>query len=479
MHGVPDFIDREHAFNVWLSRGIHVMAITLFVLVILMQQFLRSVTETTLTEPPESIKTSEEITEPGIEAMVLESKVAVKAKAAGLVSEENSWSDILKSLDHRAATRTQRLRVAIVAGELMGKVEATNRLRALQRELGENSDLRVDADYLIQIYDKGRRSVPPAVLDVLVERHGWFGSLAAGFGAMAGDAYRDQAVDGMDRINLAQVCQGLIHLAFFFAAVTASLILVARWRRGELESNFGGTVFKPEIYLEMFAAFLLLFLILVWCQVMTLWLTGTASVVALAVESMLLWLAPICFVWPLLRGVKWVLVAEDLGWHRGEGFLVEVRWGVFMFFASMPVGFIVSLVMAMIAAAVGSDDAEPHVQGFPTFQPPLSGSWIPMVLGLLSAVVWAPIVEETLFRGALYRFLRTRIGVVAAVLLSAAVFGAIHPYGGTGLVHVAVLGVLFACLREWRGSLIAPVVAHALHNGSIELFNFWTVLAID
>lgn len=102
-----------------------------------------------------------------------------------------------------------------------------------------------------------------------------------------------------------------------------------------------------------------------------------------------------------------------------------------------------------------------------------------MVLGLLSAVVWAPIVEETLFRGALYRFLRTRIGVVAAVLLSAAVFGAIHPYGGTGLVHVAVLGVLFACLREWRGSLIAPVVAHALHNGSIELFNFWTVLAID
>lgn len=36
--------------------------------------------------------------------------------------------------------------------------------------------------------------------------------------------------------------------------------------------------------------------------------------------------------------------------------------------------------------------------------------------------------------------------------------------------------MVFGCLREWRGSLIAPAVAHAMHNGVISL---WTVGLID
>jgi membrane protease YdiL (CAAX protease family) len=29
------------------------------------------------------------------------------------------------------------------------------------------------------------------------------------------------------------------------------------------------------------------------------------------------------------------------------------------------------------------------------------------------------------------------------------------------------LGFIFAMLREWRGSLIAPITAHALNNGMV------------
>ena len=80
-----------------------------------------------------------------------------------------------------------------------------------------------------------------------------------------------------------------------------------------------------------------------------------------------------------------------------------------------------------------------------------------LLLGLL-ATTWAPIVEETLFRGALYRFLRSWSGVWVSALICGAMFGAIHPYGSQGIVQVAASGVMYALLREWRGSLVAPVV---------------------
>ena len=54
-------------------------------------------------------------------------------------------------------------------------------------------------------------------------------------------------------------------------------------------------------------------------------------------------------------------------------------------------------------------------------------------------------------------------------LVSAALFGLIHPYTGTGLFSVAVGGISFALIREWRGSIIAPMTAHALHNFSVSL----------
>ena len=36
-----------------------------------------------------------------------------------------------------------------------------------------------------------------------------------------------------------------------------------------------------------------------------------------------------------------------------------------------------------------------------------------------------------------------------------------------------------AALREWRGSLIAPITCHFLHNGSIALVTIAIVAAID
>ena len=75
--------------------------------------------------------------------------------------------------------------------------------------------------------------------------------------------------------------------------------------------------------------------------------------------------------------------------------------------------------------------------------------------------------EETFFRGALFHHLRGRFTAVFSALTTALLFAAIHPQGWVAIPALASLGFVFAMLREWRGSLIAPIVAHAINNGFI------------
>lgn len=84
----------------------------------------------------------------------------------------------------------------------------------------------------------------------------------------------------------------------------------------------------------------------------------------------------------------------------------------------------------------------------------------------IQAALLAPIVEETVFRGLLLPGLQRPLGRPAGLFLSAVVFAAIHG-GLAAALPMLVLGLLFGGLRETgpEGSLAAPIVAHALHNG--------------
>jgi uncharacterized protein len=90
-----------------------------------------------------------------------------------------------------------------------------------------------------------------------------------------------------------------------------------------------------------------------------------------------------------------------------------------------------------------------------------------ILMFFLLATLWAPLVEEAVFRGAFYRHLRSRVGMALAAIVSSICFGVMHGYPVLLLVPVMSLGVGFACMREWRGSLIASMTAHALHNGAM------------
>jgi membrane protease YdiL (CAAX protease family) len=83
---------------------------------------------------------------------------------------------------------------------------------------------------------------------------------------------------------------------------------------------------------------------------------------------------------------------------------------------------------------------------------------------IADSCVFAPVLEELLFRGVLYGTLRLRLAPLPAALASAAVFALAHGYGVVGFASVFGSGVLWAIAYERTRSLLPGMLAHAASN---------------
>jgi hypothetical protein len=83
---------------------------------------------------------------------------------------------------------------------------------------------------------------------------------------------------------------------------------------------------------------------------------------------------------------------------------------------------------------------------------------------MICVTVAAPLGEEIFFRGLLLPGLRKSWGIWPAVLVSGALFSAIH-VDKVGFLGLMEIGILLAALRIWTGSLWGAILGHALNNG--------------
>ncbi|MBV9789452.1 MAG: CPBP family intramembrane metalloprotease [Chloroflexi bacterium] len=90
-------------------------------------------------------------------------------------------------------------------------------------------------------------------------------------------------------------------------------------------------------------------------------------------------------------------------------------------------------------------------------------SWLNFVAVFTVGAIIAPVVEEMLFRGLLYQWLRNHIGAVGAILLSGAIFSAVH-FISVLLLPLFVIGVLLAAVFEWTRSLWITITLHFFQN---------------
>lgn len=102
------------------------------------------------------------------------------------------------------------------------------------------------------------------------------------------------------------------------------------------------------------------------------------------------------------------------------------------------------------------------------------------LLTTVAVVLTGPIAEELVFRGVLFRGLRRRFRLAGALLISTAAFAAVHPSDLSAaslvlLASVAIAGLVFAGLLEWRGTIVAPIVAHIAVNAWATSFTLFAV----
>ena len=502
---MPSIFDDQHPSNAWLKRIAPISVPVLLVLVIFMQQFLVSLSNATTSTALHSITSKEDVTDPGVASLTINAKLMIKLRQelideGAIFDSQGDAHDSIDYLDSIALNRVDRMRVAIVAAEFLGPSAALVRLDALKSEVQTGSGLAADIDWLERWYkSKAAQAasslatapatatatatkpahkpnpaptiapVTPEAIDAIIDRHGWFGQLAFSLGKPASDELRWDAVSGGDRLF---TFFGLINIANLLLVLAGFLILVP-WviaaARGALDFRLEPPSAPAQIYYETFSLYSLIFTFAVMLSVA---LLGETSTLGLVINEMLVWACATVVLWPRLRGVPRMEFADDMGLNRGEGFLREIGVGIGGFIACFPLSWLVGLAAHALFADQGDAQAP---GGAPMYETPLPNSWALVLLSASLSIIWAPFVEECLFRGTLHTALRSRMGRAAAIILSSLAFGATHPYDLQGIVQVSIMGISFALVREWRGSLIAPIVMHALHNGFLELEQVGTI----
>ncbi len=91
-------------------------------------------------------------------------------------------------------------------------------------------------------------------------------------------------------------------------------------------------------------------------------------------------------------------------------------------------------------------------------------------IALFTILVAAPVIEELVFRGFLYTYLRKRFSMVKATTISALIFSLFHFSPDQGASNIALLSSLFALalflgfLYERQRSLFTPIALHMTFN---------------
>ncbi|MCX7926355.1 MAG: CPBP family intramembrane metalloprotease [Fimbriimonadales bacterium] len=128
------------------------------------------------------------------------------------------------------------------------------------------------------------------------------------------------------------------------------------------------------------------------------------------------------------------------------------------------------LVTVLVAPALPAEQTNPIGERAAGSQTALQWLWI-----FIQAAVLAPIIEEFVFRGVLFKVLWQRTGRVwLSAFVSGYLFAVIHPQFLGGIFPITVLGTLLALVYAHTRSLLPCIIIHALNNGLITLM-LWSV----
>lgn len=448
-----------------------ILAFVLIIVVAVLQQTSESAAAKAAGSPPaaEQAKQDAEGTSAQFETIA---KAGVKyfffsrGQARDDTQSRRLADSIVSFLDREAETDSDRLRVAIVAGEILDKEAALGRLVALLQDRQPDPSLKDDAAAVTAVlYD--RSTVEQR--DALAKRYGWFGRLAATHGLSENDPRRDQVVGGGATLAAMLFLVAALAVAVGIASLVLFITGIVLAASGSLRPHFDRPAPGGSVAAETVVVFVTCFIALKLLTGVVERVSGSA-LTAVIFAMVLQWSLIAVLFWPVARGVRARETMRLWGLKADRGVLREVALGVVGYVALLPlvvggaaVSYALMAAYQRIRAGMGYHEAPVPNNPILEIVSGKASPWLVLLLGLLASL-WAPLVEEAIFRGALYRQLRSWWHWLPAGLVTALCFGLMHGYPLLLLGPVIALGFGFALLREWRGSVIASMTAHCVHN---------------
>jgi membrane protease YdiL (CAAX protease family) len=358
----------------------------------------------------------------------------------------------------------ETLRLAVAAGELQDAIEANRFLDKVDADEKAPAEMKTDAVALRLVYSGKKSELSEEQRKGLIDRHGKLGEIALSFGDPEAGRRAELLAGGM-AIALGMMLLVTVVIGGVLSGFVLLAVLVVRLATGKLTLRFvppgpGGTVF-----LETFGLFVGGFLLL---KVVGEVLMGSAIQrgetwpIYVALGSQ--WLLTPVLLWPIVRGMGFSRWKSAVGLSCPRGVWREIAAGVVGYLAGLPLFLLAALVTVLLITLRSAMTGESGPPKNPVVDLLQLGDLKLQLLLAFMAIVWAPINEEILFRGALYRHLRGRIAGVLAAVITALFFGFMHGYDPLMLLPIMTLGFNFALMREWRGGIVASMTAHALHN---------------
>jgi membrane protease YdiL (CAAX protease family) len=98
-----------------------------------------------------------------------------------------------------------------------------------------------------------------------------------------------------------------------------------------------------------------------------------------------------------------------------------------------------------------------------------TGSAIAIAL-LMTAALLNAFGEEIIFRGMLLPVLSNRFSIAGTIILQSLIFTLYHFFPPQNSVLLFFMGIFFALGYRWSGSLLTPVIAHLIENGTGSVY---------
>ena len=378
---------------------------------------------------------------------------------AGTVAQRQRYIAFMIGLDDLEAAKLSALRM---------QTELTSEKREMSQQQAKTQEM-------LNILVKGGEL--PEDHESLEGSLGWFGSF------VEADVAERKKIENsvVTKVTIVMVAVLVVAIAAIIGLVFL-IIKAVKAFDGKIKSGLASPSTHHGVYAEVFALWLLVF---VGLQTLAGMLSkvvanGSATIELSLVLSAFFGSLVVLF-WGRVRGVPFEQIREDIGWTTGNGVIREIFAGFAGYAMTLPIlgiGILITLLLFVIQQLLSGGAEASQFQSTGGGAHPIvvdiaKGVWATKILLIFMAAVVAPVVEETIFRGVLYRHLRSSfkfraaLSIICSVLLVSFVFAVIHPQGWIAIPALMGIAVGMNLLREWRGSLIPSMVVHGVSNGIV------------